>query len=121
MPTKQEYNGYTNYETWNCASWLDNEPGTQTAMQEKASEFVEAMENPHDPDEETGTTSMLADFIKDMVDEMEEISALPVTGMFADILQAALREIDYYDIAESQIADALHDRRKAEPVVKVAS
>ena len=116
MTTKQEYNGYTNYETWNCALWLDNDQGTQSAMQEKAEELVEGMENPHDKDEETGATSLLADFIKDLVTEMEEVSELPTTGMFADILQASLREIDYYDIAESQIADVLRERQEAEPV-----
>ena len=112
MVQKLEYNGYTNYETWNCALWLDNEPWSQSQMQEKAESLVEAMENPHDADEITGTTSLLADFIKDIVSDMEENITLPTGNMFADMPQAALREIDYYDIAESQIEDALYERQK---------
>lgn len=119
MTTKQEYNGYTNYETWNCALWLDNDQGTSELMQEEATKLVEAMVNPHDPDEVAGTTSLLADFIKDLIDEQEENSNLPENGMFRDILNAALREIDYYDIAESQIADALRERQENEPQAKV--
>jgi hypothetical protein len=115
MTNDKKYNGYTNYETWNCALWLDNEQYTNSALCEKAQELVDEMENPHDADEVTGTTSTFADFIKDMVDEMQELSEMKVTGMFADLMNAALSEIDYYDIAESQIADALRERQEKEP------
>jgi len=38
MPTDTTYNGWANYETWNAALWLDNEP----AYQEWAREWVRA-------------------------------------------------------------------------------
>lgn len=109
----ETYNGYTNYETWNCALWLDNDQGTQEAMQEKAEELVEELENPHDADEITGTTSLMADFIKALVDDLYE-TQVTEASMFSDLLGAAMRVIDYYDIAESQLADALAERKKQE-------
>ena len=30
--TKQEYNGWTNYETWNYKLWLDNNQATYDAV-----------------------------------------------------------------------------------------
>lgn len=114
MPTKKEYNGYTNYETWNCALWLDNDQGTQLMMQEKAIELVEAMDNPNDKLEiETATQDMEA-FLESIVDDMQETMGFHIeASMFSDMLNAALREIDYYDIAESQLADALRERQES--------
>ena len=34
--TDKEYNGWTNYETWNVALWIDNERGTQNDRRERA-------------------------------------------------------------------------------------
>lgn len=112
MSEDKTYNGYTNYETWNCALWLDNDQGTNELMREEAERLVGAMEDVFDADEVTGTTSLMGDFVKQLVDDMEEFANLPATGLFADLLQGALREIDYYDIAESQMADALREARE---------
>lgn len=121
MSEDKKYNGYTNYETWNCALWLDNEQGANEEMRDQAESLVENMEDIFDEEEVQATTSLLGDAIKQMVDNMEEFSNLPATGMFADLLQGALREIDYYDIAESQMADALREAREAKKLdTKVA-
>ena len=120
MSTNKTCNGYTNYETWNCALWLDNDQWTNEQISEKAQELVDDMEDPHDSDEVTGTTSLLGDFIKDIVDQMDEEISPKNASMFRDLLNAALGEIDYYDIAESQIADALRERQEKEPKVGAA-
>jgi hypothetical protein len=107
----KEYNGYTNYETWLCALWLDNDQGTNEAIREQAESLAGGMAGINDVDEETSVTGKLADFIKDMVDEMTP-NAERAPSMFTDLLNAALSEIDYYDIAESRIADDLRAARK---------
>jgi hypothetical protein len=84
--TTQEkgYNGWTNYETWNVKLWLDNEQSTYNDMCSMARRATEAYK--------------LAQQIKEYVEEMQpDLGA----SMFADLLGAALSEVDWYDIAEA--------------------
>jgi hypothetical protein len=99
-----EYNGWKNYETWNAALWLDNDQGAQQRWTERAEELVqEAIDNdesdPRDEAEETLAKELEAD-----CDEQFE-ACVKASGMFADILNAGLREIDWRDIAEHYLAD----------------
>lgn len=43
--TKKEYNGWTNFETWNVNLWLDNEQSSQEYWQEQT---VNALEHAKD-------------------------------------------------------------------------
>ena len=108
------YNGYTNYQTWVVALWIDNAQSTQEMLQERAEELVSEMSDVNNNDELRGVTSLMADYIADMVGEMQEFDSLPQTGMFADLLLNALASVDYCDIARSQLADALAERHEAE-------
>jgi hypothetical protein len=40
----QEYNGWTNYETWLVNLWMDNDPGSQDYYRETAKEMYDAAE-----------------------------------------------------------------------------
>jgi hypothetical protein len=94
--TRKEYNGWTNYETWVVALWMDNEQGSQSYWEEVATEYMDA-DNAEDND-----TNGLAERLKS---EHEE--ALPeVQGFAADLLGAAMSEVDWYEIAEHLLADA---------------
>jgi hypothetical protein len=91
------YNGWKNYETWNVALWLDNDQGTQEEMTDLA---YRHRDEPSD----------LAKAIKDFVDEIQpDLGA----SMFADLLGAALDEVDYHEIAEHYLAD-LEEEEPAE-------
>jgi len=112
MTTKQEYNRYTNYETWNCALWLDNEAYTQELMSDKANELVEEID-PHNADDVNRIEQEMAAYIESLVEDMQENMGFHIeASMFADMLNPALREIDYRDIARSQLADSLYEAGK---------
>lgn len=104
METKT-YNGYTNYETWAVALWIDNEQGTQQYWESVADE----LSNPDSPEyisDENTQKCRLADRLKD---EHEE--ALPeLQGFAADLLNAGMSEVDWYDIAENLITSAKENR-----------
>ena len=105
---KKEYNGWTNYETWNCALWLNNDSGSYYYWTEQAEEAVKnAIESGPRYDfmsvrDEAATS--LADMLKTEIEEgipqeMENAS------MYADMLNAALSEIDYREIADHYIGE----------------
>lgn len=72
-----KYNGWTNYETWNAALWMDQDYYIDAA---KESESIGA----------------LADYIKEDIEEtMPE-----VTGMWSDLQQSAFDMIAWFEIAE---------------------
>ncbi len=80
MPT---YNGWTNYATWIVNLWYDDY-------------FNDVAEDYRDD------VSGLADYIRDTIEEWEN---LPTTGLLADLVNAALSEVNWYEIAEHYIAD----------------
>ena len=92
------YNGWTNYETWNVALWW-GESGMSGYWIGEAEEMLEA-------DDSDDVAVQLADRMKsETIDEMPT-----VTGMYADLLKAALDEVNWREIAEHYVADAEFER-----------
>ena len=92
------YNGWTNYETWNVALWW-GENGMSGYWIGEAEEMLEA-------DDSDDVAMQLADRMKsETINEMPE-----VTGMYADLLKAALDEVNWREIAEHYVADAEFER-----------
>ena len=86
------YNGWSNYETWNVKLWLDNEQGSSEEVRDMA--------------RRARSVNALADQLKDMIHE-----AAPDLGAscFADLLNAALGEVDWYEMAESYYEEEHED------------
>lgn len=90
--THKEHCGWFNYETWAVALWMDNEEGAQSYWRERAREFQ-------------GDAYRLADAIKD---EHEE--ALPqLQGFASDLLNAAMSEVNWQEIAENLLRDVAEE------------
>ena len=87
MEKEKGYNGWSNYETWACALWLDNDEGLHTEIQEELSLNQDRYK--------------LSKYIKDLVTELSP--ELPLS-MFSDLLSSAISNIDFYEIAESLIS-----------------
>jgi hypothetical protein len=101
MAQIQKYNGWTNYETWCVALWIDNSEGSQRHWREEARECLA-----RDLDETGDCVSELSERLKsefhDAVHDLLE-GARASASVFADLLGASLGEVDWYEIAESII------------------
>ena len=107
-----EYNGWANYETWAVNLWLTNERGTVDYWREQAScEWERAGVNPENWPHWTRSVAArynLADSLKDELtdskDEMLE-GAKATCTLWADLLGAAMSEVDWQEIAGAFLDD----------------
>ncbi|KKK52158.1 hypothetical protein LCGC14_3107720, partial [marine sediment metagenome] len=91
------YNGWSNYETWNVALWLDNDQGTQDMLREWAEEvWKDAEETPYLTREQYATRT-LADQIEEYIEENNPLAG--EASMYSDILTANLHEVNWGEIA----------------------
>lgn len=97
------YQGWRNYETWAVALWLDNERSSYDHWRESARRCQR--EAPTDPRVLDGiwtpneaATFNLADQLRE---EIQEACPLTTPTMYANLLIAALSEVDCHEIAAS--------------------
>ncbi len=104
METKT-YNGWRNYETWAVALWLDNEQGSYLYWRERAQEAWDNVAPGENYSGETREDAAVAALAAGLKEEHEE--AMPDLGatVWADLMGAALSEVDWREIAAHYIAD----------------
>jgi len=94
----EEYNGWTNRETWAVNLWLDNDRGLYEQVQEMAGEAILSKEE----DQEFACTQCLADNLKVLFDDaFSDIAELTQEGlnMLKDI--GSLYRVNWREIAEN--------------------
>ena len=87
------YHGWTNYETW--LVWI-NEQGDQEYWEEQAAECLEGQEWSVED-----ATDRLEDLIKDWYGEARAACKTP--GVFGDLLQSALSEVNWRELARHYV------------------
>lgn len=106
---EQGYNGWTNYETWVVALWLDNEEGSYNYWREVLAEIREesqdgGLRSEYSPSSVTDDDLVryeLADRLKDQHEEfMPEVE-----GVYSDLLNAALSEVNWGEIAGNMMEE----------------
>lgn len=103
------YSGWTNYETWNVALWFSNDEGLYNELREQAYNSLEEANG----DVEEGTR-ILAKWIESLVDEMNPLAGQ--ASMFSDILGAALKDVNWYEIAGNEVEDQVENYSLNYPV-----
>jgi hypothetical protein len=91
------YNGWSNYETWAAALWIDNEQGSYAYSRELVAEAAEGSETP---------TVDAADALKEWAEETWIDPVLEdVATMAVDLLRGAFSEIDWHEIAGGYLSE----------------
>ena len=85
----REYNGYSNYETWNFMLWANNDEPTYNKIQALVKDAVTI--------HGVATVSGLADDLRELAhNEAPELK----TNFYSEVMNASIREVDYYQVAE---------------------
>ena len=86
--TKQKYNGWTNYETWNYKLWIDNNQATYDAVRTLAKKHNDAF-----------------DLSIELSKVAHDNAPLLEASFYSDVLNASIREVNFFEIAESYLEE----------------
>ncbi len=115
MSTDKTYNGWTNYETWNIALWMDNDEGSYNYNRERAETVLgKAEENCHFTKEENAILT-LSHILKAEYNELAQdfLEAGKVQrSWIADLMNGALSEVNWHEIA-NHLIDAAKENVEA--------
>jgi hypothetical protein len=102
------YNGHTNYETWLVSLWIDNDEGTYNHWREEAAECREEAKDDHHGfssiSPERRAVYLLGKRLKESFEEGATDQA-GTSGVYKDLLSAAISEVDWDSIAESKLTE----------------
>ena len=100
---ENQYNGWTNYETWSVSLWISNNQHDNEFWADAASRCLEDAGN--DSDVQTLNLSVrqvarfrLANQLKDVT---LNNSPLSEPSLYSDLLAASLREVNWEEVANS--------------------
>lgn len=94
----KKYNGWANYETWCVHLWLTNDEGSYRYWSEEAERHRKKA-----GEDASGT---LAEQLKS---ELEEASPIEAASVFSDLLNAALGEVDWHEVADAFLEEVEPD------------
>lgn len=85
------YNGWTNYETWAVALWLDNDEQSYRYWRRQVAWRRR---------DEGDNQRVRADLAEQLKREVVDAAPLDECSLYADLLNAAFSEVDWYEIVE---------------------
>ena len=97
----EKYSGWTNYETWLCKLWMDND-GDEYYGEMAQDAFDNAEED--DPLTRLEIASIdLAERLKDYWEQILEEQMASQSGFVADLINAGISAVNWNEIANSYI------------------
>lgn len=100
--TDTKYNGWTNYETWNCALWMDNS-GERSYWEEVAQECYKSANARGMFTREEQASFDLSDHMKDHFEEALSQWMPDQASFFADMLNASISAVNWPEIARHYV------------------
>lgn len=110
MENGSKFNGFANYETWTVSLWLSNDyESYQRWRAASQHEWATArrLESFRAPVRETAAIELSQRLKAEIEDASPDLGAT----LYADLLQAALAEVDWYELATNLLDDITEDER----------
>lgn len=102
-----EYNGWSNYETWNVALWMDNDPGTYEIRLAWVTDALEEVDGTMVVSYLTGeqrAVRIVADLLQEYIEGNNPLAE--EASVYSDILSANLHEVNWREIAMGWVEEA---------------
>lgn len=93
---KQKYNGWTNYETWTVSLWIDNEAASYRYWRAEALHHRQVASN---------IDEAIYGLATSLRDEVTECAPTSEPGLYTDLLNSALSQVNWSEIASSWLED----------------
>ncbi len=97
-----DYQGWSNYPTWNVALWINNDQGLYEMVKEEVSYLREEFE---DEEGREGTYKDAVVTLSRTLEEYFEEQVPTLDGAFGDLLGWAMGEVDWREIAETMFEE----------------
>ena len=104
---EKKHNGWTNYETWAVALWINNEQGSQEYWRDQAKETMHvALTRKLETWElKFATKDIASTDLEERLKSEHEENCPKVEGVYSDLLNASLSEVNWHEIAKSILED----------------
>jgi|TARA_R110001599_G_scaffold74246_1_gene204919 hypothetical protein len=100
-----EYNGWTNWETWNCKLWFDNDVSVYYKVQDICKLGLENQKSVYDVGEN------VHDFVLDLYEDRD---AEKLWGFFTDVIYQGMRVVNWTEIAQRIMEDLEEEEREGD-------
>ncbi|HEY4307988.1 MAG TPA: hypothetical protein VGN12_00925 [Pirellulales bacterium] len=108
MEKQNRYNGFTNYETWAVSLWMSNDRAAFDYFRTLA--FVTLSTEKSRSTKESAPEDSIRSLANTLRQEFEERSPVREHAtVYADLMNAALSEVDWYELADNLLSDLTED------------
>ena len=108
MTISTTYNGWTNYETWLVALWLDNEQQSADYWRQKAIEQDGSDARPYGPGSYSDAAVGLAEALQEETEQLIDEAVL--AGLAGDLGRPALSQVEWREIATNLLDSVAEER-----------
>jgi hypothetical protein len=101
----RNYNGWSSYESWLVALWIDNDHGSYTYWREEAQACAPDEDDLEPSRRQQTQIQRLAERLKEEHEQNADERLGSTPDIYTDLLRAALSEVSWYEVAKHLLSE----------------